>query len=396
MNVFQFIEQEEQRQRSTVNLIASENFTSVAVRKAQGSVFTNKYAEGTPGKRYYSGCEVADDMELYCQILWQRVFGTDYHVNVQPHSGSTANLAAYLAVLKPSSTILSMELSDGGHLSHGHKLSLSGMLYEIRHYGLKDDETIDYEDLEDKARHYLPSLVVVGASSYSRTIDFARIRAILDRVRTDALMEGRIYEPILMADIAHIAGLVAAGVHPSPFGLADIVTTTTHKTLRGARGGLIFCKQPLAAKIDRAVFPGLQGGPLLHQIAGKAATAEEALTPEYHEYIRNVVQNAAKMAKVFSDLGYRVVSGGTDNHLFCLNLSEMGITGREAQQILAANGILVNKNCVPNDQKSPYETSGIRIGTPAMTTMGWTADDFTRCALQIDRILREYIQKGDT
>ena len=396
MNVFQFIEQEEQRQRSTVNLIASENFTSVAVRKAQGSVFTNKYAEGTPGKRYYSGCEVADDMELYCQILWQRVFGTDYHVNVQPHSGSTANLAAYLAVLKPSSTILSMELSDGGHLSHGHKLSLSGMLYEIRHYGLKYDETIDYEDLEAKVRHYLPSLVVVGASSYSRTIDFARIRAILDRVRTDALMEGRIYEPILMADIAHIAGLVAAGVHPSPFGLADIVTTTTHKTLRGARGGLIFCKQPLAAKIDRAVFPGLQGGPLLHQIAGKAATAEEALTPEYREYIRNVVQNAAKMAKVFSDLGYRVVSGGTDNHLFCLNLSEMGITGREAQQILAANGILVNKNCVPNDQKSPYETSGIRIGTPAMTTMGWTADDFTRCALQIDRILREYIQKGDT
>ena len=368
----------------------------MAVRKAQGSVFTNKYAEGTPGKRYYSGCEVADDMELYCQILWQRVFGTDYHVNVQPHSGSTANLAAYLAVLKPGSTILSMELSDGGHLSHGHKLSLSGMLYEIRHYGLKYDETIDYEDLEAKVRHYLPSLVVVGASSYSRTIDFARIRAILDRVRTDALMEGRIYEPILMADIAHIAGLVAAGVHPSPFGLADIVTTTTHKTLRGARGGLIFCKQPLAAKIDRAVFPGLQGGPLLHQIAGKAATAEEALTPEYHEYIRNVVQNAAKMAKVFSDLGYRVVSGGTDNHLFCLNLSEMGITGREAQQILAANGILVNKNCVPNDQKSPYETSGIRIGTPAMTTMGWTADDFTRCALQIDRILREYIQKGDT
>ena len=396
MNVFQFIEQEEQRQRSTVNLIASENFTSVAVRKAQGSVFTNKYAEGTPGKRYYSGCEVADDMELYCQILWQRVFGTDYHVNVQPHSGSTANLAAYLAVLKPSSTILSMELSDGGHLSHGHKLSLSGMLYEIRHYGLKDDETIDYEDLEDKARHYLPSLVVVGASSYSRTIDFARVRAILDRVRTDALMEGRIYEPVLMADIAHIAGLVAAGVHPSPFGLADIVTMTTHKTMRGARGGLIFCKQPLAAKVDRAVFPGLQGGPLLHQIAGKAATAEEALTPEYREYIRNVVQNAAKMAKVFSDLGYRVVSGGTDNHLFCLNLSEMGITGREAQQILAANGILVNKNCVPNDQKSPYETSGIRIGTPAMTTMGWTADDFTRCALQIDRILREYIQKGDT
>ncbi len=396
MNVFQFIEQEEKRQRSTVNLIASENYASVAVRKAQGSVFTNKYAEGTPGKRYYSGCEVADDMELYCQILWQRVFGTDYHVNVQPHSGSTANLAAYLAVLKPGSTILSMELSDGGHLSHGHKLSLSGMLYEIRHYGLKYDETIDYEDLEAKVRHYLPSLVVVGASSYSRTIDFARIRAILDRVRTDALMEGRIYEPILMADIAHIAGLVAAGVHPSPFGLADIVTTTTHKTLRGARGGLIFCKQPLAAKIDRAVFPGLQGGPLLHQIAGKAATAEEALTPEYHEYIRNVVQNAAKMAKVFSDLGYRVVSGGTDNHLFCLNLSEMGITGREAQQILAANGILVNKNCVPNDQKSPYETSGIRIGTPAMTTMGWTADDFTRCALQIDRILREYIQKGDT
>ncbi len=396
MNVFQFIEQEEQRQRSTVNLIASENFTSVAVRKAQGSVFTNKYAEGTPGKRYYSGCEVADDMELYCQILWQRVFGTDYHVNVQPHSGSTANLAAYLAVLKPGGTILSMELSDGGHLSHGHKLSLSGMLYEIRHYGLKDDETIDYEDLEDKARHYLPSLVVVGASSYSRTIDFARVRAILDRVRTDALMEGRIYEPVLMADIAHIAGLVAAGVHPSPFGLADIVTMTTHKTMRGARGGLIFCKQPLAAKVDRAVFPGLQGGPLLHQIAGKAATAEEALTPEYREYIRNVVQNAAKMAKVFSDLGYRVVSGGTDNHLFCLNLSEMGITGREAQQILAANGILVNKNCVPNDQKSPYETSGIRIGTPAMTTMGWTADDFTRCALQIDRILREYIQKGDT
>ena len=396
MNVFQFIEQEEQRQRSTVNLIASENFTSVAVRKAQGSVFTNKYAEGTPGKRYYSGCEVADSMELYCQILWQRVFGTDYHVNVQPHSGSTANLAAYLAVLKPGSTILSMELSDGGHLSHGHKLSLSGMLYEIRHYGLKDDETIDYEDLEAKVRHYLPAIVVVGASSYSRTIDFARVRAILDRVRTDALMEGRIYEPVLMADIAHIAGLVAAGVHHSPFGLADIVTMTTHKTLRGARGGLIFCKQPLAAKVDRAVFPGLQGGPLLHQIAGKAATAEEALTPEYREYIRNVVQNAAKMAKVFSDLGYRVVSGGTDNHLFCLNLSEMGITGREAQQILAANGIMVNKNCVPNDQKSPYETSGIRIGTPAMTTMGWAADDFTRCALQIDRILREYIQKGDT
>ena len=382
--VFDYIAREEQRQAETVELIASENFASEAVCRAVGSCLTNKYSEGYPAHRtmgnqgrYYGGCHVVDELEEYCIAKWKEVFSTDYHVNVQPHSGTSANLAAYLALLQPGDRILSMSLANGGHLSHGLPVNASGKLYDIHAYEVDENGVIDYDAMERLARELKPKLIIAGASAYSRVIDFGRFAA--------AAREVGAY---FMADIAHIAGLVAAGEHPSPFGLADVVTTTTHKTLRGPRGGLIFCRPELAKKIDSAVFPGMQGGPLQHVIAGKAVAAEEALTPEYRAYIHRVVENCRAMAAEFSAMGYHVVTGGTDNHLFLLDLTDTGLTGKALQEELDRRGITLNKNCVPGDQRSPFQTSGVRIGTAAMTTKGYTAEDFRRVAHRIDEVIR--------
>ena len=382
--VFDYIAREEQRQAETVELIASENFASEAVCRAVGSCLTNKYSEGYPAHRamgnqgrYYGGCHVVDELEEYCIAKWKEVFSTDYHVNVQPHSGTSANLAAYLALLQPGDRILSMSLANGGHLSHGLPVNASGKLYDIHAYEVDENGVIDYDAMERLARELKPKVIIAGASAYSRVIDFTRFAA--------AAREVGAY---FMADIAHIAGLVAAGEHPSPFGLADVVTTTTHKTLRGPRGGLIFCRPELAKKIDNAVFPGMQGGPLQHVIAGKAVAAEEALTPEYRAYIHRVVENCRAMAAEFSAMGYHVVTGGTDNHLFLLDLTDTGLTGKALQEELDRRGITLNKNCVPGDQRSPFQTSGVRIGTAAMTTKGYTAEDFCRVAHRIDEVIR--------
>ncbi len=382
--VFDYIAREERRQAETVELIASENFASEAVCRAVGSCLTNKYSEGYPAHRamgnqgrYYGGCHVMDELEEYCIAKWKEVFSTDYHVNVQPHSGTSANLASYLALLQPGDRILSMSLANGGHLSHGLPVNASGKLYDIHAYEVDENGVIDYDAMERLARELKPKLIIAGASAYSRVIDFGRFAA--------AVREVGAY---FMADIAHIAGLVAAGAHPSPFGLADVVTTTTHKTLRGPRGGLIFCRPELAKKIDSAVFPGMQGGPLQHVIAGKAVAAEEALTPSYRTYIHNVVTNCKAMAAEFSAMGYHVVTGGTDNHLFLLDLTETGLTGKALQEELDRRGITLNKNCVPGDQRSPFQTSGVRIGTAAMTTKGYTAEDFCRVAHRIDEVIR--------
>ena len=383
--VFDYIAREERRQAETVELIASENFASEAVCRAVGSCLTNKYSEGYPAHRamgnqgrYYGGCHVMDELEEYCIAKWKEVFSTDYHVNVQPHSGTSANLASYLALLQPGDRILSMSLANGGHLSHGLPVNASGKLYDIHAYEVDENGVIDYDAMERLARELKPKLIIAGASAYSRVIDFGRFAA--------AVREVGAY---FMADIAHIAGLVAAGAHPSPFGLADVVTTTTHKTLRGPRGGLIFCRPELAKKIDSAVFPGMQGGPLQHVIAGKAVAAEEALTPSYRTYIHNVVTNCKAMAAEFSAMGYHVVTGGTDNHLFLLDLTETGLTGKALQEELDRRGITLNKNCVPGDQRSPFQTSGVRIGTAAMTTKGYTAEDFCRVAHRIDEVVRQ-------
>ncbi len=384
-HVFDLIAQEEQRQATTVELIASENFASENVLRAVGSCLTNKYSEGYPAHRtmgnqgrYYGGCHVVDELEEYCIAKWKEVFATDYHVNVQPHSGSSANMAAYMALLQPGDTVLSMSLANGGHLTHGSPVNFSGKLYDLHFYDVDGDGLIDYDGMERMALALRPKLIIAGASAYSRTIDFARFAA--------AAKEAGAY---FMVDMAHIAGLVAAGEHPSPFGLADIVTTTTHKTLRGPRGGMIFCRPALAKKVDSAVFPGMQGGPLEHVIAGKAVAAEEALTPAYRTYIHNVVANCKAMAAEFTAMGYHVVTGGTDNHLFLLDLTDTGLTGGEVQERLDGCGITLNKNCVPGDKRPPSQTSGVRIGTAAMTTKGYTAEDFCRVARRIDEVLRQ-------
>ena len=383
--VFEIIAAEQARQNSTVELIASENFVSENVMKAVGSCLTNKYSEGYPAQRpsgnrgrYYGGCQHVDELEEYCCRQWQAVFQTDYHVNVQPHSGSSANLAAYMSVLKPGDTILAMSLNNGGHLTHGSPVNFSGKLFHMEFYGVDENGFIDYEDVRRKARECRPQLILAGASAYSRIIDF--------RAFADAAQEVGAY---FMVDMAHIAGLVAAGDHPSPFGLADIITTTTHKTLRGTRGGLIFCKPELAKRVDSAVFPGCQGGALQHVIAGKAVTAEEASTEEFREYIHAVVRNCKAMCDEFISMGYKVVTGGTDNHLFLLDLTETGLTGKAVQDELDRHGITLNKNCVPNETRSPQQTSGVRIGTAAMTTKGYTEQDFIAVARQIDRIIRD-------
>lgn len=383
--VFEIIAAEQARQNSTVELIASENFVSENVMKAVGSCLTNKYSEGYPAQRpsgnrgrFYGGCQYVDELEEYCCRQWQAVFQTDYHVNVQPHSGSSANLAAYMSVLKPGDTILAMSLNNGGHLTHGSPVNFSGKLFHMEFYGVDENGFIDYEDVRRKARECRPQLILAGASAYSRTIDFPAF--------ADAAREVGAY---FMVDMAHIAGLVAAGDHPSPFGLADIITTTTHKTLRGTRGGLIFCKPELAKRVDSAVFPGGQGGALQHVIAGKAVTAEEASTEEFREYIHAVVRNCKAMCDEFISMGYKVVTGGTDNHLFLLDLTDTGLTGKAVQDELDRHHITLNKNCVPNETRSPQQTSGVRIGTAAMTTKGYTEQDFIAVARQIDRIIRD-------
>lgn len=383
--VFEIIAAEQARQNSTVELIASENFVSENVMKAVGSCLTNKYSEGYPAQRpsgnrgrFYGGCQYLDELEEYCCRQWQAVFQTDYHVNVQPHSGSSANLAAYMSVLKPGDTILAMSLNNGGHLTHGSPVNFSGKLFHMEFYGVDENGFIDYEDVRRKARECRPQLILAGASAYSRIIDFPAF--------ADAAREVGAY---FMVDMAHIAGLVAAGDHPSPFGLADIITTTTHKTLRGTRSGLIFCRPELAKRVDSAVFPGCQGGALQHVIAGKAVTAEEASTEEFREYIHAVVRNCRAMCDEFISMGYKVVTGGTDNHLFLLDLTDTGLTGKAVQDELDRHGITLNKNCVPNETRSPQQTSGVRIGTAAMTTKGYTEQDFIAVARQIDRIIRD-------
>lgn len=366
------------RQASTVELIASENFVSPRVLKYLGSEFTNKYTEGYPGKRYYGGCEFYDELECYCQELWKDVFSTTYHVNVQPHSGTSANLAAISAVVNPGETILSMSLDCGGHLSHGARVSQVGKLYNIVNYGVDDDGWIDYDKVAKLANQCQPKLIICGASAYSRKIDYIRFAEIARSVNA-----------YLLTDIAHVAGLIAANKLPSPFGYADIITSTTQKTLRGPRGGLIFCIPELAKKIDSAVFPGTQGGSLMNVIAAKAACAEEVLEPEFIDYINEVMYNAKAMAERFMYHGYNVITGGTDNHMFLVDLRGTGLTGIDVQNELERNDITLNKNAIPNDPLPPSKTSGIRIGTPAMTTRGWKAHDFCWCADNICKILDE-------
>ena len=351
--------QETHRQHEGLEMIASENFVSEAVLEAAGSIFTNKYAEGYPGRRYYGGCEFTDVVENLARERAKQIFGAE-HVNVQPHSGSQANAAAYAAVLQPGDTILGLDLSHGGHLTHGHKLSFSGKLYRPTFYGVrKDTEVIDYEELEAIAEREKPKVIIGGGSAYPRLWDFARMRQIANKV-------GATY----IFDMAHIAGLVAGGVHPSPVQHAQITTTTTHKTLRGPRAGLILCGQALAAAVDKAVFPGQQGGPLVHIVAAKAVALGEALRPEFKSYAAQIVANAQVLAATLQMAGYRIVSGGTDNHLMLVDVFEKGILGSEAELALGKAGITVNKNTIPYDTNPPLKASGIRIGTPALTTRG--------------------------
>lgn len=382
--VFDIIEKEKVRQYETIELIASENFVSADVMKAVSSCLTNKYSEGYPHDRYYGGCEVVDELEEYCKELWQKVFNTDYAVNVQPHSGSNANLAAYMSVLRTGDTILSLSLDCGGHLTHGSKVNFSGKFFNFAHYGLDSDGYIDYNSIKTMLYECNPKMVVAGASAYSREIKFDLIKQMIEEYETAS--GNKVY---FMVDMSHIAGLVACGLHMSPFGIADIITTTTHKTLRGTRGGLIFCKPVLEKKMNSAVFPCCQGGALQHVIAGKAVTAEEALTDEYKKYINAVVKNAKAMAEEFMNCGLDVVTGGTDNHMFLIDLTKTGLTGREVQEYLDSSGITVNKNCIPNETLSPKETSGIRIGTPAMTSMGYTEENFRAVARIICRLIEE-------
>jgi glycine hydroxymethyltransferase len=353
------IRDERQRQNHGLELIASENFVSRAVLEAAGSVMTNKYAEGYPGKRYYGGCEFVDVAERAAIDRARALFGAD-HANVQPHSGAQANMAVYLTLLKPGDTVLGMNLAHGGHLTHGHPLNFSGKLYTIVPYGVrKEDERIDYDEMARLADQHHPKMIIVGASAYPRVIDFARIRTIADRVGAP-----------VFTDMAHIAGLVAAGVHPSPIPHSDFVTTTTHKTLRGPRGGMVLCREQYAKDLDRTVFPGVQGGPLMHIIAAKAVCFREAAEPAFKEYQQQIVANAKTLAGVLTAAGFRLVSGGTDNHLMLVDVFSKGLTGKVAEAALGKAGITVNKNAIPFDQNPPMVASGIRVGTPAVTTRG--------------------------
>ncbi|MHC1727071.1 MAG: serine hydroxymethyltransferase [Syntrophobacteraceae bacterium] len=358
-DIEQVIQDEEKRQRGRLELIASENFVSKAVREAQGSVLTNKYAEGYPGKRYYGGCEYVDIAEKLAQDRAKQLFHAEY-VNVQPHSGSQANMAVLFSVLKPGDTILGMDLRQGGHLTHGSPVSFSGRLFNVVSYGVRrDTEEIDFDQVEETAREHRPKLIIAGASAYPRVIDFERFREIARQISA-----------YLMVDMAHIAGLVSAGLHPNPVPSADFVTSTTHKTLRGPRGGLILSRGSYGKMLDSQIFPGIQGGPLMHVIAAKAVAFQEALQPAFKEYQTRVIANSRHLAEVLSNLGYRLVSGGTDNHLMLIDLTSKGLTGKIAEDTLGQAGITVNKNAIPYDMQKPSVTSGIRIGTPAVTTRG--------------------------
>ncbi|MDT0696645.1 MULTISPECIES: serine hydroxymethyltransferase [Mammaliicoccus] len=359
--LFKAMEKEFDRQNNNIELIASENFVSETVMEAQGSVLTNKYAEGYPGRRYYGGCEYVDIVEDLARDRAKQLFGGE-HVNVQPHSGSQANMAVYFVALEPGDTVLGMNLSHGGHLTHGAKVNFSGKLYNFVEYGVSEEnEQIDYEEILRVAKEAQPKLIVAGASAYPRQIDFKKFKEIADEVGAK-----------LMVDMAHIAGLVAAGLHQNPVDYADFVTTTTHKTLRGPRGGMIFCKEEYAKEIDKTIFPGIQGGPLMHVIAGKAVSFGEALQPEFKEYQKQVIKNAQKLAATLEDEGLRIVSGGTDNHLICVDVKgSLGITGKLAENALDEVGITCNKNTIPFDQEKPFVTSGIRLGTPAVTSRGF-------------------------
>lgn len=377
--LFEAMQHELGRQRDNIELIASENFVSEAVMEAQGGVLTNKYAEGYPGRRYYGGCEFVDVAENLARDRAKALFGAE-HANVQPHSGAQANMAVYFTVLEAGDTVLGMNLSHGGHLTHGSPVNFSGVQYNFVEYGVdKETEHIDYDVVAALAKEHKPKLIVAGASAYPRTIDFAKFREIADSV-----------DAYLMVDMAHIAGLVAAGLHPNPVEHADFVTTTTHKTLRGPRGGMILCKEEFAKAIDKSIFPGIQGGPLMHVIAAKAVAFGEALQPEFKDYQRQVIANAQALAAGLEEEGLRIVSGGTDNHLLLVDLQGIDITGKAAEHALDAAGITVNKNTIPFDPASPFVTSGIRLGTAAMTTRGFKEDDMQEVARLIGRVLKHH------
>ncbi len=376
--LFEGLDKELARQRNNIELIASENFVSENVMKAVGSVLTNKYAEGYPEHRYYGGCQCVDIVETLAIERAKKLFGAE-HANVQPHSGANANFAVYFAVLQPGDTIMGMSLAHGGHLTHGSPVTVSGKYFNSVGYGVSEtDSTIDYDDLEKQVLEVKPKIFVCGASAYPRVFDFKRIREICDKVGA-----------YMMVDIAHIAGLVATGLHPSPVPYADFVTTTTHKTLRGPRGGMILCKEEYAKIIDKAVFPGTQGGPLMHVIAGKAAAFGEALKPEFKQYQEQILKNAKAMSERFLELGVKLVSGGTDNHLMLLDLSDKDVTGKELEKMLDEVNITVNKNAIPFDKQKPFVTSGIRIGTPSITTRGFKEDDCRKVAELITEIIEK-------
>jgi glycine hydroxymethyltransferase len=377
--ISQAIVQEANRQHEGLELIASENFVSMAVLEAAGSVFTNKYAEGYPGKRYYGGCEFADVVENLARERAKQIFGAD-HVNVQPHSGSQANMAAYMALLQPGDAVMGLNLAHGGHLTHGHPLNFSGKMYKIIPYGVRrDSETIDYDEMEQIAVRERPKMIIGGGSAYARVIDFARMRQIADKVGAK-----------LMVDMAHIAGLVAGGAHPSPVPHSDIVTTTTHKTLRGPRAGMVLCRQEVASAVDKITFPGIQGGPLVHIIAAKAVCFREALQPAFKDYAHQVVANARALARKIMNEGFRVITGGTDTHLMLIDVFAQGILGSEAENALGQAGITVNKNAIPFDGNPPLKPSGIRIGTPALTTRGMKEKEMVQTGAWIVEALRNH------
>lgn len=371
--IYSLVEKELEREQDGIELIASENFASEAVMEAMGSYLTNKYAEGYPSKRYYGGCQVVDEVEELARERAKKLFGAE-HANVQPHSGSQANMAVYFTILQPGDTVLGMNLSHGGHLTHGSAVNFSGRLYNFVSYGVnKETERIDYEEVRRLALEYKPKLIVAGASAYSRIIDFKKLKEICDEV-----------EAYFMVDMAHIAGLVATGAHPSPVPYADFVTSTTHKTLRGPRGGLILCKEKYAKALDKNIFPGIQGGPLMHTIAAKAVCFKEALQPEFKEYIDRVVKNCKVLAEELVKYDFKLVSNGSDNHLILIDLNNKDITGKDAEKLLDSIGITVNKNTVPNETKSPFVTSGVRIGTAAVTTRGFDEEDMKEVAALIN------------
>lgn len=374
--IYQLIQKEDERQKYTLELIASENFVSDAVLEAQGSILTNKYAEGYPGKKYYGGCQFIDEVETLAINRAKKLFSAD-HANVQPHSGSQANMAVYFSALKPGDTILSMNLAHGGHLTHGSPVNFSGKLYDIIPYGVKKETgRIDFEQLRDAALENKPKMIVAGASAYPREIDFKKFREIADEVGA-----------YLMADIAHIAGLIVAGEHASPIPYCHFVTTTTHKTLRGPRGGLILCQHDVARQVDKSIFPGIQGGPLMHIIAAKAVCFKQAMQEEFISYQKQIKKNAVALARKLMDMDYQLVSDGTDNHLMLIDLRNKGITGKQAEKALEDSGITVNKNAVPFDTQPPMVTSGIRVGTPAMTTRGMKEDEMVIIAELIDKVI---------